>query len=319
MESQELSRRNVPYSQLSLTQVHELAFVLRALMLECFNRREAITPPKPSAAVLAAARCALENTQSQHAEDLLLLPTLLAAAAGKRGSFVELGALDGVRYSNTFVLERCFAWRGLLIEGNPSNFAMLKKSSRSAIMLHSAVCDGVGTVNFTSAGAEEAGDTSVLPEAALGTKAFAKSRQTVQVSCCSLASMVDDAALGKTVTFLSLDVQGAEWKVIASSRPERFSFIMTETYGIGSDPKVRQAVDKRVTSSGLRRVSKETFNVYGSALYARPGVQPVPVWPLDRKQLHDSHPHFWTCKRRLRRVNSAEPSGNPILRLWGVS
>ena len=32
-----------------------------------------------------------------------------------RGSFVELGAYDGLSNSNTFMLERCFAWRGLLV------------------------------------------------------------------------------------------------------------------------------------------------------------------------------------------------------------
>lgn len=32
---------------------------------------------------------------------------------------MELGAFDGVTDSNTFILEKCFDWRGVLIEANP--------------------------------------------------------------------------------------------------------------------------------------------------------------------------------------------------------
>ena len=71
--------------------------------------------------------CALGASLSQQLEDVLLLPTLMRAVGGLRkpGVFVELGALDGKKFSNTFMLERCFGWRGILIEANPINFARL--------------------------------------------------------------------------------------------------------------------------------------------------------------------------------------------------
>ena len=53
------------------------------------------------------------------AEDVLMLPTLLAGTRGKPGTFVELGAFDGVKFSNTLMLEKCFGWQGLLIEEHP--------------------------------------------------------------------------------------------------------------------------------------------------------------------------------------------------------
>ena len=69
-----------------------------------------------------------------------------------RGSFVELGAYDGLSNSNTFMLERCFAWRGLLIEASPSNYKMLAISSnRTANKVHSAVCAAPGGVVEVSA------------------------------------------------------------------------------------------------------------------------------------------------------------------------
>ena len=45
---------------------------------------------------------------SQHGEDRVLLPLLLSVTGGAVGTFVELGAIDGVFLSNTYVMERCF-------------------------------------------------------------------------------------------------------------------------------------------------------------------------------------------------------------------
>ena len=44
----------------------------------------------------------------------------------KNGVFIELGALDGIRHSNTFLLENKYNWSGLLIEPSPSLYKELK-------------------------------------------------------------------------------------------------------------------------------------------------------------------------------------------------
>ena len=79
---------------------------------------------------------------SQFGEDLLLLPTLMGAAGRRPGRFVELGAFNGLSMSNTLLLERCLGWRGLLIEAQPTNFAALNQSGRSAAMVHASTACG---------------------------------------------------------------------------------------------------------------------------------------------------------------------------------
>ena len=71
----------------------------------------------------------------------LALPLLLHAAHGKPGVFVELGALDGSSLSNTYALEKCFGWRGVLIEADPDNFNAMKAGDRVSSRVHAAVCD----------------------------------------------------------------------------------------------------------------------------------------------------------------------------------
>ena len=54
--------------------------------------------------------CSKKHTKSQFGEDLLILPLLLNVTLGQVGTFVEIGAWDGVHLSNTYMLERCFNW-----------------------------------------------------------------------------------------------------------------------------------------------------------------------------------------------------------------
>ena len=55
------------------------------------------------------------------------------------GVFLEIGANDG-RNSNTRNLEHCLGWRGLLIEGQPTNFERLRKNRPSMLAIGSAIC-----------------------------------------------------------------------------------------------------------------------------------------------------------------------------------
>lgn len=43
-----------------------------------------------------------------------------------RGTYVELGAMDGVRYSNTYMFAKKYGWKGWLFEPVPEMYASLK-------------------------------------------------------------------------------------------------------------------------------------------------------------------------------------------------
>jgi hypothetical protein len=106
---------------------------------------------EPALAVRELVDCAMEHSLSSAGEDLFTLPTLLSLAGGAPGVFVELGAYDGIQGSNTYMLERCLNWSGLLIEANPWTFKLLQQSGRRAPTVHGAVCadvPGGGHISF---------------------------------------------------------------------------------------------------------------------------------------------------------------------------
>ncbi|KAK2150651.1 hypothetical protein LSH36_396g00020 [Paralvinella palmiformis] len=78
------------------------------------------------------------------------------------GLYVEIGALDGITYSNTKFFEDNLNWTGVLIEGHPDNAEKLTKnrSRKRNVIIQEAVCpEGQTYVNFS--GAKAVGGISV--------------------------------------------------------------------------------------------------------------------------------------------------------------
>ena len=157
----------------------------------------------------AAAACALNESHSQWGEDLALLPTLLHLTGGRRGRYLEMGALDGVRFSNTIMLERCFGWSGVLIEANPRNFESLKESGRrSATFVHSAVCSPAGSIEMTIRGGEVAGQVGRMSATHIQRWQHKNALRngTVYVPCRPLSDILD--ARPGSIDFFSLGEGG---------------------------------------------------------------------------------------------------------------
>lgn len=65
------------------------------------------------------------NGYSQIGQDLWVLRTLNYK---RNGYFVEIGAMDGIHYSNTYLMEKEFGWKGIVVEPNPIHRSALKKN-----------------------------------------------------------------------------------------------------------------------------------------------------------------------------------------------
>ena len=217
------------------------------------------------------ADCVLKTSRAYFAEDLILLPLLLVASGRQPGSFVEIGAFDGLAFSNTFMLERCLAWRGELIEASSRNFQKLLRSGRTAHFIRSAVCAGVGTVNMTTKGVYPFVN-GVPSEMAL---TFAerwhpgeRMGRVETVPCESLTRLIHRARGPhgeRSTTFLSIDVEGGEETVLANADISSFKVVMVETDGTN---RVKEAtIHSRLLASGL---IKSRVRVRGSRVYVKP-------------------------------------------------
>ncbi len=218
--------------------------------------------------------CCASEVQSQDLEDLHILEILLLAAKHEgQKTFVELGALDGRTFSNTYMLEHCFGWHGLLIEGSPQNFEKLKRNrpSPTNVLRNLAICPWGGPryVNFSSIGSAVSGDDSAMSPSFKTQWQSHQGKQFVRVPCQPLEQVLREAGM-TSVAFMSLDVEGAEHKVISTVNPAAFQVIIVELDG--HDLKKDQEVHKAITHAGLSQPFKSmatAVNIKRSGIYMK--------------------------------------------------
>ena len=140
------------------------------------------------------------------------------------GVFIEAGANDGVRQSNTYYFEKIRGWTGLLVEPVPELAAECRKNRRASVVAESALVaqDVAGaTVDLRVAGlmstvAGALGDGAATADhvaAGRAVQGLAEAR-TIRVAARTLSALIDEAGIVGEIDLLSLDVEGAEEAVL---------------------------------------------------------------------------------------------------------
>jgi FkbM family methyltransferase len=155
------------------------------------------------------------TSYAQNFEDVMLARCF----PGPSGFYVDVGANDPDIDSVTRVFyER--GWSGINIEPLASNLARLKKRRPRDLNLHLAAGDQDGTITFYEIGKWHGYSTTDSEIAAQHQRDGLKVIE-YQTPMRRLASVLDEHARGKTIDFLSVDVEGAELAVLVGAELTR--------------------------------------------------------------------------------------------------
>ena len=141
------------------------------------------------------------------------------------GTFIEVGANDGIAQSNTYFLEKKFGWRGLLVEPVPKYYRMCRRA-RKARAVNCALgpiekdgdeleilSGGLMSIS-TSVDDRLLHGRSVQEHAAFGAREFgSRAPQVIRTRIRALSKLLDEVGI-ESVDFFSLDVEGFELEVL---------------------------------------------------------------------------------------------------------
>ncbi len=170
------------------------------------------------------------------------------------GFFVEFGATDGLKFSNTWLLERKYDWNGVLVEP-AKNWHERLFVNRDAIIDTRCVSEFSGKrISFNET---EIGELSTIDKYSFSDEhSNLRIKGTVyEVETVSLTDLLDQHAAPTQIDFLSIDTEGSEYEILLGLNFEKytFSFIVCEhNYSTNRD-----LVYNLLTSRGYKRILSE--------------------------------------------------------------
>ena len=225
-------------------------------------------PPPSKVPVFTEAK--VDNHYSQAGQDKTVDDILKQK---RDGFFIEVGAYDGVAYSNSLFFELSRGWTGLLIEANPRAYRELLQKDRHAwttgacISMSNQVELGV---DFLAHGMVGGYQVDRFKEGG-GLKMEAENNPyvySVKANCFPLGVMLDAIGVRK-VDFFSLDVEGAELAVLKTIDFSKFEISLIVVEENGNGEALTQLMESKGYHVHSRTAGSDIIFCFGSVCGAK--------------------------------------------------
>lgn len=185
----------------------------------------------------------------------------------RRGIFVEIGAWDGVCFSNTLFFERERKWTGINIEPLQDKYAELVKNRPNCINLNIAVSDIDGTADFLAitgptsmlSGLQANYDPRHLQRIEKERAEFHTDAKTVTVSVKRLDTVFREHGIQR-VHYLSVDAEGSELNILRSID---YEYTYIDVIGFENNyPEKTRACVEFLQQKGYKMLPIQTYDVF---------------------------------------------------------
>lgn len=169
----------------------------------------------------------------------------------KNGFFVELGACDGLYYSNSLYFERNLEWDGICIEPNDNYFQQLKMNRKCFISNELVSSENDVKVEFILDKA-----VSSINDETKGPFTTNNGTNIVMKTTYKLDTILDKFNAPRIIDYLSLDVEGNEYEILRTFNFDKYKFrCMTVEH---NSPHIGDTLQKKIrellTTNGYRYI-----------------------------------------------------------------
>lgn len=161
----------------------------------------------------------LKSSKSQLRQDLVVLSYLQFK---RDGFFVEFGAADGLKLSNTYLLESQFSWTGILAEPARTWHRSLGLNRRCHIDHRCVWNESNKSLNFFERDFKECSGLQ-LSKKGSGISDFLLMKK-YKVTTVTLNDLLEEYSSPKIIDYLSVDTEGSEFEILSSVNFDKYIF-----------------------------------------------------------------------------------------------
>lgn len=203
---------------------------------------------------------------SQYGQDRLLNQKIFKNK--RNGFFIEVGAYDGIKYSNTKFYEDHLQWKGICVEPIPEYFQQLRRNRPSSICILGCIANQNGTAFFHRikskqfcvemlSGILDKYDPKHLARAKREMKNSNATSEIIPVNCYLLNDILNQHGID-SVDYLSIDTEGGELEILQSIDFERFNIEVIEVENNYRIPDIKEFM----TGKGYRLFDDAYDEIY---------------------------------------------------------
>ena len=196
----------------------------------------------------------VNSAKSQLGQDIL---ALAINKIKRNGYFIEFGATDGKKLSNTWLLEKCFDWDGIVAEPLPSWHRKLNRN-RNCIIDKRCVWSSTGSViEFLDVRCRELSTARQYANTDMHRNARMDS-SVINVETVSLRDLLAFHEAPEVVDYMSVDTEGSEFDILRNFpfNEYRFNFMSVEHNFTPNRQKIRDLLWKNGYKPILDNISE---------------------------------------------------------------
>lgn len=242
---------------------------------------------------------------SQHGEDVIAL----RAFDRSRGPrfFVEVGMIDGRRFSNTLALEER-GWRGVCVEAHPGFVARVRRNRPNSTVVHCAAADRAGVLPFH---ADPRGDLSGLAPRDSGQMRDRfgedfRGYEVIDVPVRTLDDILAENDAPQNMEVVSIDIEGGELAALRGFDLDRWRprLLILEA----DDDAALDALTNHLQPRGYRLARRVGVN----AMFTRSRLDAwrIRAVRVDRRVLHTANPMDHAAADRVMYPSAYETRGD---------
>jgi len=138
----------------------------------------------------------------------------------KNGVFIDIGAADGIKLSNTYYLEKELNWTGICFEPNPITFKNLDEN-RNCIKIMAGVSDKKSIEKFTIANFLSGITKYYDPRHVKRIEETKQKKDEIEVQCLLLCDVLREYNIFN-IDYLDIDTEGNEFEIIKTIDFDKF-------------------------------------------------------------------------------------------------
>ena len=176
----------------------------------------------------------------------------------QNGFFVEIGASDGIKFSNTLLLEKKYNWKGICVEPIPKNYQLLCKNRPNSICCDKAVYNTTDMdVVFDIANYDLlSGISSNIDCHKIEVD---KKKTQITVKTITLNDLLDYYNAPLFIDYLSLDTEGSELEILKNVNFNKYKFGLIDVEHNYVEPR-RTEIRKLLTSNNYIYIKENKFD-----------------------------------------------------------